>query len=212
MKYILTIESYKKRGLLGKASDWIAGRKDFNELIQVDSLASQMTVYSCDMSNPSDINVTNLDNDIVIPDCLKFCKNNPGKFLVFNLCDYNSWSGHHLIKFTILIRDLIEVCHHRLDIISITIRKYYNKFLVDIKLREIGFEEGDGMPLDICNEYIEMIKIGLRKKKEKYLKEYNILQSIRYNYTNLYDILIPPYQPSWDKNWGLITIQIEPLI
>jgi hypothetical protein len=209
MKYILTIESYyKKRGLLGKASDWIAGRKDFNELIQVDSLAWKRTVYSCDMSNPSDINVTNLDNNII--DTLKFCKDNPGKFLIFNLCDYKSWSGHHLIKFTILIRDLLEVCHHRLDIISITIKEYSNKFLVDIKLREIGFEEGDGMPLDIYNEYIDMIEIGLRKKKEKYLKEYNILQSIKYDHTTLYDILIPPYQPSWDKRWGLLKIVIEP--
>jgi ASC-1-like (ASCH) protein len=68
------------------------------------------------------------------------------------------------------------------------------------------------MPLDIRNEYIEMIKIGLKKKKEKYIKEYNILQSIKHNYTNLYDILIPTYQPSWDKSWGLITIQIEPTI
>ena len=211
MKYILTIESYKKRGLLGKASDWIAGRKDFNELIQVDSFAWKRNVYSCDMRNPVDIKLTNLDNDIVILDCLKFCKDNPGKFLLFNLCDYKSWSGHHLIKFTILIRDLIEVCHHRLDIISISIREYSNKFLVDITLREIGFEEGDGMPLDIYNEYIDMIEIGLRKKKEKYLKEYNILQSIKYDHTTLYNILIPS-QSSWDKHFGLLKIEIEPTI
>ena len=35
MKYILTLEAYyKKRNLIGKAVDWIAGRKDYRDLIE----------------------------------------------------------------------------------------------------------------------------------------------------------------------------------
>ena len=33
------------------------------------------------------------------------------------------------------------------------------------------------MPDDIYEDYVQMVKTGLKKKKEQYVKEYNILHS-----------------------------------
>jgi hypothetical protein len=101
---------------------------------------------------------------------LDWIDEHPGKFLVYNIRNYNlEFSNFKLIKFSILIKDILEVCNHKLDIISIRIRRYNpdSKFEIILFLREIGHEEGDDMPLDIYNYYIEMIRYKLKKKADK---------------------------------------------
>jgi len=56
MKYILTLEAYyKKRGLIGKAADWVKGRKDFNDIIEGNKkLGEWGKFYSFDKLRPTE--------------------------------------------------------------------------------------------------------------------------------------------------------------
>lgn len=221
MKYILTLEAhYKKRGLFGKAADWISNRKDFTELIEgKKSLGDFNKIYSVDKNDLTKFEEQ--PDTEVLSKALDFFKSNPDKFLVSGLAFYSNanYSRFQLIKFSRLIQDILDVCDKRLDIISVKIESSYehDDFRVSIVLREDGWEEGDGMPDDIYEDYVQMIKTGLKKKKEQYIKEYNILQSqnttqkLKYRSIRLYNVSTG-YQSQFDDKRGLITVIIDPRI
>jgi hypothetical protein len=62
-----------------------------------------------------------------------------------------------------------------------------------------------------------MVKSGLKKKKEKYIKEYNILQSqkttvkFKNRSIRLYSVTTG-YQSKYDLERGLLKIEIDPRI
>jgi hypothetical protein len=223
MKYILTLEAYyKKRGLIGKAVDWVKGRKDFNDLIEGQKqLGESNKVYSIDKDNLSNLSEVSDDVDGQSK-VINWTKNNPGKILIFRLNSYNKYitptfDSFRLIKFDILIKDILEVVDRRLEVLSIEIdRSYeYDEFRVKILLKEDGWQEGDGMPDDIYNDYIGMIRSGFKKKREDYIKEYNILQSqkktVRFKHRSirLYGVTTG-YQSKYDNERGLLKIEIDP--
>lgn len=227
MKYILTLEAYyKKRGLIGKAADLIKGRKDFNDLIEVGfdkELGRFNKIYSIDKDNLSNLSEVSDDVDGQSK-VINWTKNNPGKILIFRLDSYNKYhtptlDSFRLIKFDILIKDILEVVDRRLEVLSIEIdRNYeYGEFSVKILLKEDGWQEGDGMPDDIYDDYVNMIKSGLKKKKEKYIKEYNILQSqkttvkFKNRSIRLYGVTTG-YQSKYDDQRGLLTVNIDPRV
>lgn len=220
MKYILTLEAYyKKRGLIGKAADWISGRKDYRDLLEGGkALGDWHKVYSIDKEDPSKLSLVQDDVDGQSK-VINWSKNNPGKILVSNLNYYVNTSYEHfqLIKFDILIKDILEVVDRRLEVLKIEIDRRYERdeFKVKVLLKEDGWEEGDGMPDDIYEDYINMIKTGLKKKKEQYVKEYNILhsqkttQKFKYRSIRLYHVTTG-YQSKFDDEMGLLKIDIDP--
>lgn len=220
MKYILTLEAhYKKRGLIGKAVDWLAGRKDYRDLIEGQKeLGKWSKVYSIDKENPSKLSLIEADVDGQSK-VVNWLKNNPGKILVFGVNYYvnAAWSRFQLIKFDILLKDILEVVDKRLEVLKIEIdRNYeYDEFKVKVLLKEDGWQEGDGMPDDIYEDYIKMIKTGLKNKREQYIKEYNILhsqkttQKFKYRSIRLYSVTTG-YQSRFDDERGLLTIEIDP--
>ena len=218
MKYILTLEAhYRKRGLIGKAADWIVGRKDYKDLIEGQKVLGVWNkVYSIDKENPSELIETNLDRESTT---YKWVENNPGKILVLGLNSYknDSYERYQLIKFDILVKDILEVVDRRLEVLKIEIDKNYeyDEFKVKVLLKEDGWQEGDGMPDDIYEDYINMIKTGLKKKREQYIKDYNILhsqkttQKFKYRSIRLYGVTTG-YQSKFDDERGLLTVEIDP--
>jgi ubiquinone/menaquinone biosynthesis C-methylase UbiE len=71
------------------------------------------------------------------------------------------------------------------------------------------------MPDDIYDDYVQMIKTGLKKKKEQYVKEYNILHSqkttvkFKHRSINLYSVATG-YKSKYDDQRGLLTVNIDP--
>ena len=220
MKYILTLEAhYKKRGLIGKAADWISGRKDYKDLIEGEKkLGEWHKVYSIDKENPSELSLVEADVDGKSK-AVNWLKNNPDKILVFGINSYvnASYERFQLIKFDILVKDILEVVDRRLEVLRIEIDKSYeyDEFKVKVLLKEDGWQEGDGMPDDIYEDYIEMIKTGLKKKREQYIKEYNILhsqkttQKLKYRSIRLYSVTAG-YQSGFDDERGLLMVEIDP--
>jgi hypothetical protein len=221
MKYILTLEAYyKKRGLIGKAVDWVKGRKDFNDIIEGKERrrGDWRKTYSFDKKTFK-IEETFTDEDEGISRVINWKEKNPDKFLIFGLVHYENatYNRFQLIKFELLIKDLLEVSDNRLEILGVEVnRNYeYEEFQVVVTFREDGFEKGDGMPDDIYDDYVNMIKSGLKKKREKYVEEYNILQrqkttqKMKYRSIRLYDVTTG-YQSRYDDERGLITIIIDP--
>jgi hypothetical protein len=223
MKYILTLEAhYKKRGLIGKAVDLIKGRKDFNDLIEDEkNLGAWCKVYSYDKIS-SKIEEVDMEPNFGTSVVINWKEKNPDKFLIFNLSNYKNATHNmfQLIKFDLLIKDLLEVSDRRLEILSIIIRSDYENaddLNVGVIFREDGFEIGDGMPDDVYDNYVSMVSSGLKEKREKYLKEYNILQSqkttqkMKYRSIRLYYVTTGSgYQSKFDDDRGLITLIIDP--
>lgn len=220
MKYILTLEAYyKKRGLIGKAADWISGRKDYRDLLEGEKVLGQWgKVYSIDKENPSKLSLVEDDVDGQSK-VINWSKNNPGKILVFGINYYvnASYKDFQIIKFDILVKDILEVVDRRLEVLKIIIisNYEYGEYKVQVLLKEDGWEEGDGMPDDIYEDYINMIKAGLKKKREQYIKEYNILHSqktsvkFKHRSIRLYGVTTG-YQSRFDDEKGLLTIEIDP--
>jgi len=222
MKYILTLEAYyKKRGLIGKAVDLIKGRKDFNDLIEGDKELGRFNkVYSINKDDPSKLSLVNDDVDGQSK-VINWVKNNPNSILILGLNRYknSTYSRHQLIKFDILVKDILEVVDRRLEVLSIKITSKYqddfDDFLVEVLLKEDDWQEGDGMPDDIYEDYVQMIKTGLKKKKEQYVKEYNILHSqkttvkFKHRSIRLYSVTTG-YQSKYDDQRGLLTVNIDP--
>lgn len=220
MKYILTLEAhYKKRGLIGKAADWVAGRKDYKDLLEGGKeLGSWHKVYSIDKENPSKLSLVEDDVDGQSK-VVNWVKNNPGKILVLGVNSYvnATYNRFQLIKFDILVKNILEVVDRRLEVLKIEIDKNYeyDEFKVKVLLKEDGWQEGDGMPDDIYEDYIQMIRTGLKKKREQYIKEYNILhsqkttQKFKYRSIRLYGVTTG-YQSKFDDERGLLTVEIDP--
>jgi hypothetical protein len=219
VKYILTLEAYyKKRGLIGKAVDWAKGRKDFNDLIEGQNrLGKYSKVYSINKNDISKINKVS-DDVSGTSKVINWTENNPGSFLIFGLSSYQNTSyRYQLIKFKILIKDLLDVVDKRLEILSIGIDVIteYDDFEVTVLLKEDDWEEGDGMPDDIYDDYVKMISDGLEKKKKQYISDYNILQSqetpqkLKNRSIRLYN-LRTGYQSKYDDDRGLLWVKIDP--
>jgi hypothetical protein len=218
MKYILTLEAYyKKRGLIGKAVDLIKGRKDFNNLIEGDKELGRFNkVYSINKDDPSKLSLVNDDVDGQSK-VINWVKNNPNSILILGLNRYKNaaYGRHQLIKFDILVKDILEVVDRRLEVLSIEINSKYQDdfdyFFVEVLLKEDDWQEGDGMPDDIYEDYVQMVKTGLKKKKEQYVKEYNILHSQKTTVRSirLYSVTTG-YQSKYDDQRGLLTVNIDP--
>ena len=225
--YYIFERFYKDRTLIGKAGDWIHGRKSYEELIEGNkSLVGRGLVFLIDVSDEScKLNPVKpgtfviSDGSIARYKAIEWVNNNPGNILVTNLNLYKntSYGRQKLIKFNLLIRDLIEVTKGRLEIININIKydHYEDEYEVFVELREIGWVSGDGIPDDIYNDNLENIRNGLKRKKEKYIKEYNILQSqqttqrMRYRTINLYRVS-PGYRSKYyDDDLGIMSIKID---
>jgi len=202
--------------LIGKAADWVKGRKDFNDIIEGNKkLGEWGKFYSFDKLTFK-IEEVNVGPSKDVTD---FKEKNPDKFLIFGLSQYENatYNRFQLIKFELLIKDLLEVSDNRLEILGVEVNRNheYEEFQVVVTFREDGFEKGDGMPDDIYDDYVNMIKSGLKKKKEKYIEEYNILQrqkttqKMKYRSIRLYDATTG-YQSKYDDERGLITIIIDP--
>ena len=224
MKYILTSESFFKKignwiNMQNKKSSEITIPEYFDDIeeeVKKDVTDYHQRFYSCDKNNPKKIEherECNHFGDMLSLDirALDWIEKNPGKFLISNLKNYNlDFSRFKLIKLNILIKDLLEVCNGKLDIICIRIVRYPEdeKFKVIVFLREIGHEEGDGMPVDIYDNYVESIRYKLKKKANRYLKGYFLREDYG---RSLYDVTAEE-QSERDSEFGIISISVNPLI
>jgi uncharacterized protein YcnI len=106
-----------------------------------------------------------------------------------------------------------------LEIISVDVKysHYGDYYEVNVDLKEVGWISGDEMPDDIYDDYIKRIKVALDRKKEKYIKEYNILQSqkttqkMKYRSINLYSVSAG-YRSKYQDSLGIISVRIDPSI
>jgi hypothetical protein len=177
-------------------------------------------VYSINKDDPSKLSLVNDDVDGQSK-VINWVKNNPNSILILGLNRYKNatYGRHQLIKFDILVKDILEVVDRRLEVLSIKITSKYqddfDDFYVEVLLKEDDWQEGDGMPDDIYEDYVQMIKTGLKKKREKYIEEYNILHSqkttvkFKHRSIRLYSVTTG-YQSKYDDQRGLLTVNIDP--
>ncbi len=222
---IFDSRSYRKRGYFGKVSDFIVGRKDMISIIEKDRDFAYRTYYRFDSGKISKIpppfpeRIQDEDHGeygVKHKAFLKFKEENPKSFVLVGLNSYPTLR-HTNIKLEILINDLIKSTNGQLEILWVDISSGYGDIKVNVTLRENGFQTGDGMPNDICNNYVNMIIAGLKNRRNEYLEKYNILQrqrtsqKMRHRSINLYST-VSLYMGKFENQNGLIKIQIDPML
>ncbi len=221
--YKLFEDRYKKsRGIFGKISDYIVGREDMSSIILKNNYSSS-TYYKFKDGKILKIDRFAGEYGVKTKEFIKFKQDNPESFILVHLYRYSSRLNigrYKLIKLELLLNDLISVVSGRFDILWVDVDKNYENdrdIKIKVALKEIGFEPGDGMPNDIYDDYVSGIKNGMKKKKDEYIKKYNILQlqkttqKMKYRSIELYSV-ISGYKSKTDQDNGIIKIEISPCL
>lgn len=105
--------------------------------------------------------------------------NNRDKILLHNL---GSRINDHLDE-KIFLNDILKICENKhLTIIAIDFANSLgsnSKQVAKVILREMDFEDGDGMPTDMIEYYASYLKSEFKNLRKKYFSEYNFSKDDR---------------------------------
>jgi hypothetical protein len=195
---------------LQKIEDFLRNQKDKSEIVENKSWSfgwywwDGQKLTSC--QKPEDDSFTSNSS---------LQKYKTGQFYINGLNYFTGWN-RDCIKVELFLKDLIEIIKiERLDILGIVVEfDDWKNVECKVWFRESDFQEGDDLPNDILEYWIDRIKGRLKKKADTYLNGYNILssrktsQKMKYRTSPLYQTRIP-HQWNWDAKKGAFSLIIR---